>query len=129
MAAAVAVADVAVAGSAPARLVQCVEGLPLRVDADVRVVLQHPAREVPVDRLEDVVGNAAFGKLERALLMPMPTPFDGYVELPARVSSTSLVTVARKGYSVPCARAGHRSIRCSRADGPARRMSSTSSPD
>ena len=40
--------------------------------------------------------------------MPMPTPFDGYVELPARVSSTSLVSVARNRYSVPCAWAGHR---------------------
>ena len=45
---------------------------------------------------------------ERAALMPMPTPFDGYVEIPARVSSTSLVTVARNRYSVPCAWAGHR---------------------
>ena len=38
----------------------------------------------------------------------MPTPFDGYVEVPARVSSTSLVSVARNRYSVPCAWAGHR---------------------
>ena len=45
---------------------------------------------------------------ERAHLMPMPTPFDGYVEVPARVSSTSLVSVARNRYSVPCAWAGHR---------------------
>jgi hypothetical protein len=45
---------------------------------------------------------------ERPQLMPMPTPFDGYVELPARVSSTSLVSVARNRYSVPCAWAGHR---------------------
>lgn len=45
---------------------------------------------------------------ERPHLMPMPTPFDGYVELPARVSSTSLVSVARSRYSVPCAWAGHR---------------------
>jgi len=37
---------------------------------------------------------------ERAHLMPMPTPFDGYVEKPARVSSTSLVSVARNRYSV-----------------------------
>jgi hypothetical protein len=41
-------------------------------------------------------------------LMPMPTPFDGDVEVPARVSSTSLVSVARHRYSVPCAWAGHR---------------------
>lgn len=39
---------------------------------------------------------------ERAHLMPMPSPFDGYVEKPARVSSTSLVSVARNRYSVPC---------------------------
>jgi hypothetical protein len=39
---------------------------------------------------------------ERAHLMPMPTPFDGYVEKPARVSSTCLVSVARNRYSVPC---------------------------
>jgi len=40
--------------------------------------------------------------------LPMPAPFDGYVELPARVSSTSLVSAARNRYSVPCAYAGHR---------------------
>lgn len=45
---------------------------------------------------------------EQPQLMPMPTPFDGYVELPARVSSTSLVSVARNRYSVPCSLAGHR---------------------
>ena len=39
---------------------------------------------------------------ERAHLMPMPAPFDGYVEKPARVSSTCLVSVARNRYSVPC---------------------------
>jgi len=45
---------------------------------------------------------------ERAHLLPMLPPFDGYVELPARVSSTSLVSVARNRYSVPCVWAGHR---------------------
>lgn len=44
---------------------------------------------------------------ERAYLMPMPEPFDGYVEKPARVSSTCLVAVARNRYSVPCELAGH----------------------
>jgi transposase len=39
---------------------------------------------------------------EREHLMPTPAPFDGYVEKPARVSSTCLVTVARNRYSVPC---------------------------
>lgn len=45
---------------------------------------------------------------EQPELMPMPATFDGYVELPARVSSTCLVTVARNRYSVPCGLAGHR---------------------
>jgi hypothetical protein len=44
---------------------------------------------------------------EQAHLMPMPTAFDGYVEKPARVSSTCLVSVARNRYSVPCEWAGH----------------------
>jgi transposase len=39
---------------------------------------------------------------EQAHLMPMPAPFDGYVELVARVSSTCLITVQRNRYSVPC---------------------------
>ena len=43
---------------------------------------------------------------ERPHLMPMPEPFDGYVENPARASSTCLVTVARNRYSVPCELAG-----------------------
>jgi hypothetical protein len=43
---------------------------------------------------------------EQSLLMPMPTPFDGYVEQAARVSSTCLVTVQRNRYSVPCELAG-----------------------
>ncbi|NTV97187.1 MAG: IS21 family transposase [Thiobacillus sp.] len=39
---------------------------------------------------------------EQPHLMPMPAPFDGYLEKPARVSSTCLVSVARNRYSVPC---------------------------
>jgi hypothetical protein len=39
---------------------------------------------------------------EQSRLMPMPEPFDGYVENPARVSSTCLVSVQRNRYSVPC---------------------------
>ena len=45
---------------------------------------------------------------EQPHLMPVPTPFDGYIEAPARVSSTCLVSAARNRYSVPCAYAGHR---------------------
>lgn len=39
---------------------------------------------------------------EREQLMPMPTPFDGYVEFTAGVSSTCLIHVDRNRYSVPC---------------------------
>ena len=46
-------------------------------------------------------------ELEQSHLMPMPVVFDGYVENPAKVSSTCLVTVARNRYSVPCEWAGH----------------------
>lgn len=35
-------------------------------------------------------------------LMPMPTPFGGYVELLVHVSSTCLVTVERNQHSAPC---------------------------
>lgn len=45
---------------------------------------------------------------ERPEMMPMPQPFDGYIEQLARVSSTCLVNVARNRYSVPCEWAGHR---------------------
>ena len=45
---------------------------------------------------------------EQPHLMPMVTPFDGYVEKPGRVSSTCLVSAARNHYSVPCELAGKR---------------------
>ena len=35
-------------------------------------------------------------------LMPMPAPFDGYIEVLARASSTCLVTLQRNRYSIPC---------------------------
>jgi hypothetical protein len=43
---------------------------------------------------------------EQALMMPMPTPFDGYVTDSVKVSSTCLVTVQCNRYSVPCEWAG-----------------------
>ena len=45
---------------------------------------------------------------EQLQMMPMPTPFDGYVEQESKVSSTCLVSVARNRYSVPCELAGQR---------------------
>jgi len=44
--------------------------------------------------------------LERDVLMPMVPAFDGYVETVVSVSSTSLISVERNKYSVPCAYAG-----------------------
>lgn len=38
---------------------------------------------------------------ERPCLMPVPAPFDGYVEETKRVSSTCLITFERNRYSVP----------------------------
>ena len=46
--------------------------------------------------------------MEQAELMPMITPFDGYVEVVAKVSSTCLVTIERSRYSVPCDLAGQK---------------------
>ena len=43
---------------------------------------------------------------EQPHLMPMVTPFDGYVEQAGRVSSTCLVSVACNHYSAPCEFAG-----------------------
>ena len=40
--------------------------------------------------------------LERAEMMPMPAPFDGYVEKTVRVSSTCLVSIGHNRYSAPC---------------------------
>jgi hypothetical protein len=60
--------------------------------------LRHP--EYPALSVADVLEQ------ERSQMMPMPTPFDGYVEKPARVSSTCLLTVSRNRYSVPCELAG-----------------------
>ncbi len=39
---------------------------------------------------------------ERRYLMPMPTPFDGDIEVLARVSSTRPAMVQRNRYSAPC---------------------------
>src|SRR5690606_11843897 len=46
--------------------------------------------------------------IERDALMPMVPAFDGYVETVVSVSSTSLISVERNKYSVPCAYAGRK---------------------
>lgn len=60
--------------------------------------MRHP--EYPELSVADVLEQ------EQSHMMPMPTAFDGYVEKPARVSSTCLVTLSRNRYSVPCEFAG-----------------------
>jgi transposase len=60
--------------------------------------LRHP--EFPAFSVADMLEQ------EQSQMMPMPAPFDGYVEKPARVSSTCLASVDRNRYSVPCEFAG-----------------------
>ena len=52
----------------------------------------------------DAPGMTVAEALENELphLMPMPGRFDGYIELPVRVSSTALLSFQRNRYSVPC---------------------------
>lgn len=57
------------------------------------VELNHP--EYPTMKVADVLQD------EQTQLMPVPRPFDGYVELLARVSSTGLIHLERNRYSVP----------------------------
>jgi len=46
---------------------------------------------------------AAVWAEERPLLLPMPAPFDGFLEHPKRVSPTCLIAFERNRYSVPAA--------------------------
>ena len=55
--------------------------------------LNHP--EYPAMKVADVLQD------EQARLMPTPKPFDGYVELLVRVTSTALIHLERNRYSVP----------------------------
>ncbi len=55
--------------------------------------LNHP--EWPALKVADVLQD------EQPRLMPNPKPFDGYIEVLGRVSSTSLVHLQRNRYSVP----------------------------
>ena len=53
---------------------------------------RHPTQEATISEIF---------ALERLMLQPVSMPFDAYIELPLRVSSTCLVTVDRNRYSVP----------------------------
>lgn len=48
---------------------------------------------------------AQMWQAERSHLMPMPQPFDGFVEHTKRVSTTCLITFERNRYSVPASHA------------------------
>ena len=55
--------------------------------------LNHP--DYPAMKVAEVLQD------EQARLMPCPRPFDGYVEVLARVTSTALIHLERNRYSVP----------------------------
>lgn len=57
------------------------------------VDMRHP--ECPDLTLQSVLED------EQPHLMPNPTPFDGYIEQPVRVSATALIHYQRSRYSVP----------------------------
>jgi len=56
-------------------------------------------REIPHGSLPGTIAEA--WAAERAALMPLPPAFDGFVEMPKRVSPTCLITFERNRYSVP----------------------------
>jgi len=60
---------------------------------DAWTEMMHP--QWPTMTIADVLQD------EQQKMMPCPRPFDGYVEQPVRVSSTSLIHFERNRYSVP----------------------------
>ncbi len=54
--------------------IKSVERLALGVDADVRIVLQHPPRQVTADRFENVIGDTHLGELGDHCVPIMPIP-------------------------------------------------------
>jgi transposase len=96
------------AGQPPAHLDRCGAAALRQLRRTQRLAggaLPRPVERTPPPRAQPVQ-RAEVLEHERAHLMPMPEPFDGYVERPARVSSTCLVAVQRNRYSVPCELAG-----------------------
>jgi transposase len=64
------------------------------------------ARTIPHPEQREHTRWEVFEAAERALLVPLPTQFDGCAEREVRVSSTALVHVDRNRYSVDCRHAG-----------------------
>jgi hypothetical protein len=72
------------------------------VGEQCRVAWQHMANpEWPALTLAELLQD------EQQRLMPLPKPFDGYVEKPVRVTSTALIHFQRNCYSVPAEHAHH----------------------
>ena len=73
--------------------------------AELNAWLHERCRQVWTEIRHPEYGDLTVAEMlehEQPALMPMPAPFDGYVETLGRVSSTGLVTVARNRYSAPC---------------------------
>ena len=64
------------------------------------------AQATPHPELRPLTRWQVFEATERALLVPLPPPFEGCVERETRVTSTALVHVDRNRYSVDCRYAG-----------------------
>ena len=64
------------------------------------------AQATPHPELRPLTRWQVFEASERALLVPLPPPFEGCVERETRVTSTALVHVDRNRYSVDCRYAG-----------------------
>jgi transposase len=64
------------------------------------------ARGLPHPEQREHTRWAVFEAQERAALLPLPTPYDGFAEREVRVSSTALVHYDRNRYSVDCRFAG-----------------------
>ena len=72
------------------------------VGEQCRAAWQHMANpEWPALTLAELLQD------EQQRLMPLPKPFDGYVEKPVRVTSTALIHFQRNCYSVPAEHAHH----------------------
>ena len=64
------------------------------------------ARQVAHPEQREHTRWEVFEAAERAALLPLPAPYDGFAEREVRVSSTALVHYDRNRYSVDCRRAG-----------------------
>ena len=78
--------------------------------AELKVWLERRCREIAGEGRHPEQTESScwqvFEAAERAALMPLAAPFDGFAERECRVNSSALVTYDRNRYSVDCAVAG-----------------------